>query len=112
MVSTALKLEKQDLPQFVCCEYCSEMFDTRKALSCHARAHLRQLGVKWSEKMPPIDALYALMHREGTERASGVKTEAVAGAAVQWKTTALSPVDVTKDKSASDNTASGMLMHV
>lgn len=105
---TPLKLEKQDPAQFVCCEYCGEMFDTRKALSCHARAHLRQLGVKWSEKVSPTDTLYALMQREGTERASDVKPELVTGAAVQWKTTASSPVDVTKDKSASDNTAIGL----
>ncbi|KAI7807870.1 protein Wiz [Triplophysa rosa] len=112
---TPLKLEKQDPAQFVCCEYCGEMFDTRKALSCHARAHLRQLGVKWSEKMSPIDTLYTLMQREGTERASDVKPESVTVAAVQWKTTASSPhtitpspVDVTKDKAASDNTTNGL----
>lgn len=117
-VSIALKLEKQEPAQFVCCEYCGEMFDTRKALSCHARAHLRQLGVRWSEKMPPIEALYTLMQREGTQRASDVKPESVTVAAVQWKTTASSPhtitpssVDVTKDKSASDNTVTGILKH-
>ncbi|XP_051986318.1 protein Wiz [Xyrauchen texanus] len=103
---TAPKPEQQDSTQFVCCDYCGEMFDTRKAFSCHARGHLRQLGVKWSLKVPPIKALYELMKREGTEKASAVKPEHGVGAAVQWKRPASSPCAVTPspEKTASDNT--------
>lgn len=57
------------------CEYCNDTFDSRKALSCHARAHLRQLGVRWPAQASPIDALYQLMQREGTTRAHEVKRE-------------------------------------
>ncbi|XP_048056376.1 protein Wiz [Megalobrama amblycephala] len=106
------KHENQEPKQFVCCDYCGEMFDTRKALSCHARGHLRQLGARWSLKVPPIEALYELMKREGAGRASKIKPEPASGAAVQWKKTAspprtftLSPVE--KEKPDSDNTTTG-----
>ncbi|XP_051568207.1 protein Wiz-like isoform X4 [Myxocyprinus asiaticus] len=103
---TAPKPEQQDPTQFVCCEYCGEMFDSRKALSCHARGHLRQLGAKWSLKVPPIEALYVLMQREGTKRASEIKPEPAVGAAVQWKKPESSPRTVTPspEKTASENT--------
>lgn len=88
------------------------MFDTRKALSCHARGHLRQLGARWSLKVPPIEALYELMRREGTERASQIKSEP--GAAAQWKKTASSPQTLTltpgeTEKPASDSMSTGTL---
>ncbi|XP_059416824.1 protein Wiz-like isoform X2 [Carassius carassius] len=107
----APKPEKQDPKPFVCCDYCGEMFDTRKALSCHARGHLRQLGARWSLKVPPIEALYELMRREGTERASQIKSEPASGAAVEWKktsspqTSSLSPGE--KQRPASDSMTTG-----
>lgn len=52
------------------CEYCGDLFDSRKALSCHARAHLRQLGVKWAPCASPIDTLHELMIREGEGQGS------------------------------------------
>ncbi|XP_026070099.1 protein Wiz-like isoform X2 [Carassius auratus] len=103
----APKPEKQEPKPFVCCDYCGEMFDTRKALSCHARGHLRQLGARWSLKVPPIEALYELMRREGTERASQIKSEP----AWQWKkpsspqTSSLSPGE--KERPASDSMTTG-----
>ncbi|XP_016365966.1 protein Wiz isoform X2 [Sinocyclocheilus rhinocerous] len=109
----APKPEKQEPKPFVCCDYCGEMFDTRKALSCHARGHLRQLGARWSLKVPPIEALYELMRREGTERASQIKSEEPAsGAAAQWKKTASSPQTLTlspgeKEKPSSDSMPTG-----
>ncbi|XP_043097436.1 protein Wiz [Puntigrus tetrazona] len=108
----APKPEKQDPKPFVCCEYCGEMFDTRKALSCHARGHLRQLGARWSLKVPPIEALYELMRREGTERASQIKSEPASRAAAPWKKTASSPQTLPlspgeKEKPASDSMSTG-----
>ncbi|XP_062404258.1 protein Wiz isoform X2 [Sardina pilchardus] len=64
-----------DVNQPVECDYCNDTFDSRKALSCHARAHLRQLGARWPAQASPIDALHELMQREGTTRASKVKRE-------------------------------------
>lgn len=114
LLSSDPKHENQEPKQFVCCDYCGEMFDTRKALSCHARGHLRQLGARWSLKVPPIEALYELMKREGSGRASKIKPEPASGAAAQWKKTAspprtftLSPVE--KEKPDSDNTTTGTL---
>ncbi|XP_056315474.1 protein Wiz isoform X2 [Danio aesculapii] len=106
---TAPKPENQEPKQFVCCDYCGEMFDTRKALSCHARSHLRQLGAKWSVKFPPIEALYELMRREGTVRASQIKPESALAASVQFKKQATSPPKlilspVEKEKPAEDGT--------
>ncbi|KAM7009457.1 protein Wiz-like [Tautogolabrus adspersus] len=48
-------------PPTVLCDYCGQLFETRKALSCHARAHLRQLGLSWSIKTSPIDLLKEFM---------------------------------------------------
>ncbi|XP_041959732.1 protein Wiz isoform X2 [Alosa sapidissima] len=64
-----------DVNQPVECDYCNDTFDSRKALSCHARAHLRQLGVRWPAQASPIDALHELMQREGAVRATEVKRE-------------------------------------
>lgn len=54
-------------PPTVLCDYCGQLFDTRKALSCHARAHLRQLGLTWSMKTSPIDVLKEVMMHGGEE---------------------------------------------
>lgn len=67
--------QEQDVNGPVECSYCNEMFDSRKALSCHARAHLRQLGARWPAQASPIDALHQLMQREGMTRAADVKLE-------------------------------------
>ncbi|KAM9363602.1 protein Wiz-like [Symphorus nematophorus] len=53
-------------PPTVLCDFCGQLFETRKALSCHARAHLRQLGLNWSIKTSPIDVLKEVM-MHGTE---------------------------------------------
>ncbi|XP_067315144.1 protein Wiz [Pseudorasbora parva] len=108
----APKSESQEPKQIVCCDYCGEMFDTRKALSCHARGHLRQMGARWSLKVPPIEALYEIMKRKDAERASQIKPEPASGAPVQWKKTASSPRTFTlspveKEIPVSDDTATG-----
>ncbi|XP_034457384.1 protein Wiz-like [Hippoglossus hippoglossus] len=50
-------------PPTVLCDFCGQLFDTRKALSCHVRAHLRQLGLTWSIRTSPIDLLKEVMLR-------------------------------------------------
>ncbi|XP_060725117.1 protein Wiz [Tachysurus vachellii] len=72
------------------CEYCGDLFDSRKALSCHARAHLRQLGVKWAPCASPIDTLHELMIREG--EGQGFENTP-------------SPVDFCREKTETDPTA-------
>ncbi|XP_037621536.1 protein Wiz-like isoform X1 [Sebastes umbrosus] len=62
-------------PPTVLCDYCGQLFETRKALSCHARAHLRQLGLAWSIRTSPIDLLREVMMR-GEE---GKKVSVLAG---------------------------------
>ncbi|XP_026216576.1 protein Wiz-like isoform X2 [Anabas testudineus] len=57
-------------PPTVLCDYCGQLFETRKALSCHARAHLRHLGLTWSIKTSPIDLLKEVMMR-GEEGSKG-----------------------------------------
>ncbi|CAB1344519.1 unnamed protein product [Coregonus sp. 'balchen'] len=47
----------------------------RKALSCHARSHLRQLGVMWSVNESPIDLLRDILLKEGSATATQVKRE-------------------------------------
>ncbi|XP_077425978.1 protein Wiz-like isoform X2 [Vanacampus margaritifer] len=58
-------------PPTVLCDYCGQLFETRKALSCHARAHLRQLGLTWSIKTSPIDLLNNVMMRSEDKFLSG-----------------------------------------
>ncbi|XP_031720258.1 protein Wiz-like isoform X2 [Anarrhichthys ocellatus] len=62
-------------PPTVLCDFCGQLFETRKALSCHARAHLRQLGLTWSTRTSPIDLLREVMMR-GEE---GKKVSVLAG---------------------------------
>lgn len=60
-------------PPTVLCDYCGQLFETRKALSCHARAHLRQLGLTWSIKSSPLDLLKDIMvHGEGGKKKSSL----------------------------------------
>ncbi|XP_060774499.1 protein Wiz isoform X2 [Neoarius graeffei] len=73
------------------CDYCGDLFDSRKALSCHARAHLRQLGVKWAPFASPIDTLYELMVREGRWQGSEATP---------------SPVDFCREKTETDGASS------
>lgn len=67
-------------PPTVLCDFCGQLFDTRKALSCHARAHLRQLGLTWSIKSSPINLLKEVMmqgvagRRESAPSGSSGKT--------------------------------------
>ncbi|XP_028309780.1 protein Wiz-like [Gouania willdenowi] len=56
-------------PPTVLCDYCGQLFETRKALSCHARAHLRQLGISWSIRSSPLDILREVMMEEGKKEA-------------------------------------------
>lgn len=74
------------------CDYCGDLFESRKALSCHARAHLRQLGVKWAPCASPIDTLHELMIREG--RGHGSEDTS-------------SPVDFCREKTETDGAGSG-----
>lgn len=60
VASKPLNPDVQSLPT-VLCDFCGQLFETRKALSCHARAHLRQLGLTWSIKTSPIDLLNEVM---------------------------------------------------
>uniref|UniRef100_A0A3Q3LF89 WIZ zinc finger a n=1 Tax=Mastacembelus armatus TaxID=205130 RepID=A0A3Q3LF89_9TELE len=67
----------QNSPPSVLCDYCGQLFDTRKALSCHARAHLRQLGLTWSIRTSPIDLLKEVMtHGEEGRKVSSVSGKA------------------------------------
>ncbi|XP_046899676.1 protein Wiz-like [Hypomesus transpacificus] len=50
------------------CEFCGQFFDSRKALSCHARSHLRQLGITWSLNESPIDTLQEVMLKGDVKR--------------------------------------------
>ncbi|XP_031610108.1 protein Wiz [Oreochromis aureus] len=71
-------------PPTVLCDFCGQLFDTRKALSCHARAHLRQLGLSWSIKTSPIDLLKeVMMHGEEGRKESGPSGSAALGK-VSW----------------------------
>ncbi|TWW58564.1 protein Wiz-like isoform X1 [Takifugu flavidus] len=71
-------------PPTVLCDYCGQLFDTRKALSCHARAHLRHLGLAWSIRTSPIDLLKEVM----THGVESVKESAASGSSAK---AALSP---------------------
>ncbi|XP_068130659.1 protein Wiz isoform X3 [Hyperolius riggenbachi] len=50
--------EKQVTSMEACCELCGLIFENRKALASHARAHLRQFGVtEWCVNGSPIETL-------------------------------------------------------
>lgn len=69
LASTRPEPAAMQSPPTVLCDYCGQLFETRKALSCHARAHLRHLGLTWSIRSSPIDLLREfMMHNEETKK--------------------------------------------
>ncbi|KAM4595371.1 protein Wiz-like [Fundulus diaphanus] len=70
-------------PPTVLCDFCGQLFDTRKALSCHVRAHLRQLGLSWSIRTSPIDLLKEVMLRR-EERKEPVQSGSSAAGKASW----------------------------
>uniref|UniRef100_A0A3P8ZAG3 WIZ zinc finger a n=1 Tax=Esox lucius TaxID=8010 RepID=A0A3P8ZAG3_ESOLU len=69
-VVSALLFSGQEL--MVPCDFCGQSFDSRKALSCHARSHLRQLGVTWSVNESPITLLQDIMQKGGSASSTEV----------------------------------------
>ncbi|XP_056136317.1 protein Wiz [Lampris incognitus] len=63
------------------CDFCGQLFDTRKALSCHARAHLRYLGISWLANTSPVDVL-----REAMQQGQGLKDSVSSGSSVSGGT--------------------------
>lgn len=72
-------------PPTVLCDFCGQLFDTRKALSCHVRAHLRHLGVAWSVRTSPIDLLREVM-TQGDEGKESVRSGSSAVGKASWRT--------------------------
>lgn len=70
-------------PPTVLCDFCGQLFDTRKALSCHVRAHLRQLGLTWSIRTSPIDLLKEVMLRR-EEKKEPVQSGSSAAGKAAW----------------------------
>ncbi|XP_017272309.1 protein Wiz-like isoform X2 [Kryptolebias marmoratus] len=70
-------------PPTVLCDFCGQLFDTRKALSCHVRAHLRQLGLTWSIRTSPIDLLREVM-LQGEERKEAAHGGSSAAGKAPW----------------------------
>ncbi|KAM9313871.1 protein Wiz isoform 1-T2 [Pholidichthys leucotaenia] len=82
--ATSAKPRNPAMPSLpsVLCDFCGQLFDTRKALSCHVRAHLRQLGLSWSVRSSPIDTLKeVMMHGEDGRRESAPKGSLALGKA-------------------------------
>lgn len=58
------------------CQLCGSWYETRKGLSSHARAHLRQIGIPDSEiKSAPIDYLYQIMKEQDLKPISAERQE-------------------------------------
>lgn len=58
------------------CELCGAWYETRKGLSSHARAHLRQFGVNLESKGAPIEMLHKIIQSEEfQEKASAEQLE-------------------------------------
>ncbi len=55
------------------CELCGAWYETRKGLSSHARAHLRQLGVSLDSKGAPIDMLHKYIQSEDFKEKASVE---------------------------------------
>ncbi|XP_054897097.1 protein Wiz-like isoform X1 [Poeciliopsis prolifica] len=83
--ASSSKPPESDLPSppTVLCDFCGQLFDTRKALSCHVRAHLRQLGLTWSIRTSPIDLLKEVMLRR-EERKEPVQSGSSAAGKAAW----------------------------
>ncbi|XP_061844156.1 protein Wiz [Nerophis lumbriciformis] len=102
-LSAASATDEQS-PPTVLCDYCGQLFETRKALSCHARAHLRQLGLTWSIKTSPIDILYDVM-MQGENNDKGF----FPGEAVLLKKASFSPQRSKRTSETTSNSCSSPL---
>lgn len=71
----AASASDQEPMALLSCEFCGQIFDSRKALSCHARSHLRQLGIIWSVNESPIDTLQEIMLKGGQPVPTDLKRE-------------------------------------
>nr|XP_057928831.1 protein Wiz-like isoform X2 [Doryrhamphus excisus] len=91
-------------PPTVLCDYCGQLFETRKALSCHARAHLRQLGLTWSIKTSPIDLLKDVM-MQGEDGGKGL----LSGEASALRKASLSPQRTKRILDTTSNSCSSPL---
>ncbi|XP_066521440.1 protein Wiz [Hoplias malabaricus] len=93
------------------CDYCGEMFESRKALSCHARAHLRQMSVRWCPNASPIDALQQLLQRERAPLSSDNKPQPAGGRRASSTSSSQSgtssPVELLREKADAPETAAG-----
>lgn len=71
--ASKLFTDDAEKPPTVPCEYCGQLFDTRKALSCHVRCHLRELGVTPAINTSPIELLREIMmdNEDGKKLSSG-----------------------------------------
>ncbi|XP_071393431.1 protein Wiz [Centroberyx affinis] len=79
--NTVSSSDVEPLP-VVLCDFCGQFFDSRKALSCHVRAHLRQLGLTWSIKTSPIDLLKEFMiHGQKVKKESVFSADSASGKA-------------------------------
>ncbi|XP_053711783.1 protein Wiz-like isoform X1 [Synchiropus splendidus] len=83
-------------PPTVLCNYCGQLFETRKALSCHARSHLRQLGLTWSINTSPLELLREFM----AQSEDGTPT---------WDSSALKTLDQQQSAEQSSNPYSSPL---
>lgn len=63
--------DSEKLPT-VPCDYCGQLFETRKALSCHVRCHLRTLGIALPMNTSPIDLLREVMAQTGASESTTV----------------------------------------
>lgn len=72
----------EEMPPTVPCDYCGQLFETRKALSCHVRCHLRALGIALPMNTSPIDLLREVMAQTMTP----IRKNATGSATVSDKT--------------------------
>ncbi|XP_072318625.1 protein Wiz isoform X2 [Eucyclogobius newberryi] len=100
------KLFIDEKPPTVPCEYCGQLFDTRKALSCHVRVHLRELGVALPLNTSPIELLKEIMIQqsgEGKRTASGALGSAKAPGKAQVPKRSLDSVVLGEQSSKSNS---------
>ncbi|KAF7660473.1 hypothetical protein LDENG_00281690 [Lucifuga dentata] len=81
---TAASSTDFESPPTVLCDFCGLLFDTRKALSCHVRAHLRQLGLTWSINTSPIDLLKEYMRHGGKLNSESMLRVTSASSKATW----------------------------